>query len=354
MLQSLKKHFILAIVILGFLGCKKDKDNTPGTTINGTKFHPTEATASYSSYGRIVIILSDNSKTVRIEVTRTYGIFDVKTNSRLMTMSLSMDGVIYKAVSGNLDYKISGNTVSGKYTFTATSNNNTPMEVNNGLFENIMLEGINTPLFNPNLTYGTMTDQDGNVYKTITIGTQTWMAENLRTTKYNDGTAIPNITDNNVWNGLLYEATGAYCAYKNTINIDSISILGLLYNWYAVNTGKLAPAGWHVPSSNEWTTLINYLGGAEVAGGKMKETGNMHWGSSDTSIDNSSGFTALPSGNRMDYGLFRDMDTHSHYWSTTVESEYYVWYYDIGYSGTYIFRNSYWRNSGYAVRCLKD
>jgi uncharacterized protein (TIGR02145 family) len=180
------------------------------------------------------------------------------------------------------------------------------------------------------------------------------MAENLRTTKYNDGTALPNITDNSTWNRLLIEPNGAYCSYKNTANNDSISIFGLLYNWYAVNTGKLAPAGWHVPSSDEWTKLINYLGGNEVAGGKMKETGTMHWESSEANTDNSSGFTALPTGNRLDYGLFGDMDTRGSYWSSTVESVYYVYYYEIDNATTYIFRNIYLRNSGYAIRCVKD
>ena len=105
----------------------------------------------------------------------------------------------------------------------------------------------------PNNTVNTVTDKDDNVYHTVTIGTQTWMAENLKTTKYNDGTAIPLVTDSTAWTSLL---TPAYCwynydatTYKNTY--------GALYNWYAVNTGKLAPIGWHVATDAEWTTLTD-------------------------------------------------------------------------------------------------
>ncbi len=103
------------------------------------------------------------------------------------------------------------------------------------------------------ITYGTVTDQDGNEYKTVTIGTQTWMAENLRTTKYNDSTSIPNITSASMWQN---STTGAYCNYNNTTDIDTIVTYGSLYNWYAVNTGKLAPKGWHVATNEEYSTLI--------------------------------------------------------------------------------------------------
>jgi uncharacterized protein (TIGR02145 family) len=136
--------------------------------------------------------------------------------------------------------------------------------------------GQTTAEFNPSITYGTLTDQDGNVYKTVTIGTQTWMAENLRTTKYNDGTAIANVTENTVWDTLR---TGAYCNYNNTTSIDTIATYGRLYNWHAVNTGKLAPIGWHVPTADEWTKLTDDLGSGYVAGGKLKETGTSHWNS---------------------------------------------------------------------------
>ena len=116
-------------------------------------------------------------------------------------------------------------------------------------------------------------DIDGNNYLTVTIGTQIWMAENLRTTKYNDGTAIPLVTDNTTWANLT---TPAYCWYNNDAKTNG-STYGALYNWYSVNTKKLCPTGWHVPNDTEWTTLTTYLGGTAVAGGKLKETGTAHW-----------------------------------------------------------------------------
>src|SRR5664280_2706679 len=177
--------------------------------------------------------------------------------------------------------------------------------------------GKTTAVFNTGLTYGTMTDQDGNIYKTITIGTQTWMAENLRTTKYRDSTEIPNVTDNTAWDALT---TGAYCNYNNTTSADTIATYGRLYNWYAATDSRnIAPAGWHVPTDAEWTTLTTYLGGESVAGGKMKETGITHWISPNTGATNESGFSALPSGMRNWYdGLYIYLVVSTNFWSTTA------------------------------------
>ncbi|MBL0286085.1 MAG: fibrobacter succinogenes major paralogous domain-containing protein [Bacteroidetes bacterium] len=139
---------------------------------------------------------------------------------------------------------------------------------------------------------GTVTDIDGNVYNTVTIGAQCWMMENLKTTKYNDGTAIPNVTSNTEWGALN---TGAWCYYSNDANNNNT--YGKLYNWYSVNTGRLAPNGWHVPTDIEWLELRDYLGGSQQAGGKMKSI-SILWSPPNVGADNSSGFTALPSGFR--------------------------------------------------------
>jgi uncharacterized protein (TIGR02145 family) len=207
-----------------------------------------------------------------------------------------------------------------------------------------------TAVFNSNITYGTMTDQDGNIYKTVTIGTQTWMAENLRTTKYNDGTDIPNITLISNWYTLT---TGAYCNYDNTTIADTIATYGRLYNWYAVNTGKLAPKGWHVPTDDEWTVLETYLG-KDVAGAKMKETGYTHWNSPNTGATNETGFTALPGGFRSSTGIYYNIGTFSIWWSATEEDDdnslsIYLFYY---YSKDT--RDASEKNHAYSVRCVKD
>lgn len=162
-----------------------------------------------------------------------------------------------------------------------------------------------------NIETGTVTDIDGNVYKTVKIGDQWWMAENLRTTKYNDGTSIPNITDGTAWS---YLSTPGYCWYNNDISYKNP--YGALYNWYAVNTSKLAPTGWHVPTDGEWATLINYLGGENIAGKKIKEAGIAHWLSPNSSANNETGFTAVPGGYRLDNnGNFFYIGQWSFFWS---------------------------------------
>ena len=211
--------------------------------------------------------------------------------------------------------------------------------------------GKTTAVFNSNVTYGTMTDQDGNVYKTVTIGTQTWMAENLRTTTYNDGTAILNVTYNDEWGSLT---TGAYCNYKNTTSEDIIATYGRLYNWYAVNTGKLAPTGWHVPTDAEWSELTDYLGGESVAGGKLKETGTTHWASPNTSATNETGFTALPGGTRFSSGAFYDIGSAGRWWSATEGTATSAWYRYVDYSYGGVDRGYYYKGVGFSVRFVRD
>jgi uncharacterized protein (TIGR02145 family) len=159
----------------------------------------------------------------------------------------------------------------------------------------------------------TVTDIDGNAYNTIIIGTQVWMKENLKTINYNDNSSIPLVTGNSEWNKL---STPAYCYYNNDENKYK-STYGTLYNWYCVNTGKLCPTGWHVPTDSEWTTLSKYLGGESVAGGKLKEKGTSHWNSPNTGADNSSGFTALPGGHRLSDGTFNYFGSLGHCWTAT-------------------------------------
>jgi uncharacterized protein (TIGR02145 family) len=162
---------------------------------------------------------------------------------------------------------------------------------------------------------GTVADIEGNIYKTISIGTQIWMAENLKTTKYKDGSTIPLITDPVTWSNLT---TPAYCWYDNE-EATYKNLYGALYNWYIVNTGKLCPIGWHVPSEDEWIIIDSYLGGEEVSGIKLKEAGFEHWKLIQGSriATNESGFTSLPSGWRTDWGEFYDIGEGNFLWSST-------------------------------------
>jgi uncharacterized protein (TIGR02145 family) len=177
------------------------------------------------------------------------------------------------------------------------------------------------------------------------------MAENLRTTKYNDGTSITNVTSTSEWQNLTTEA---YCNYKNTTNNDTIATYGRLYNWYAVNTGKLAPEGWHVPTDAEWSTLTGYLGGESVAGGKLKETGTTHWGSPNTGATNETGFTALPGGHRLFNSAFEYLGYYGYWWSSTEVGSNTAYYRLVSYEYSSVNSLGYSKLLGFSVRCVKD
>ena len=159
----------------------------------------------------------------------------------------------------------------------------------------------------------TVIDVDSNVYKTVTIGTQIWITENLKTTKFNDSIAIPLVTNSTEWSDLT---SPGYCWFDND-EASYKATYGALYNWYSVNTEKLCPTGWHVPTDSEWKTLTDYLGGESVAGGKLKEAGTTHWASPNTGATNESGFTALPGGLRYLGGTFYDIGFIAYWWSST-------------------------------------
>jgi uncharacterized protein (TIGR02145 family) len=196
----------------------------------------------------------------------------------------------------------------------------------------------------------TVTDIDGNVYQTVTIGTQVWMKENLKVTHYRNGDEIPNVTVNAAWAALT---TGAYCEYNNDVN--NVATYGRLYNWYAAaDSRNIAPTGWHVPTDAEWQTLVDYLGFGTIAGGKMKEAGTTHWTIPNTGATNESGFTALPGGYRISNGTYGSMSTNTAYWSSTESNSLFAWYRRLDYSNTGIYRYDNNKVYGFSVRCVKD
>jgi len=188
---------------------------------------------------------------------------------------------------------------------------------------------------------------NGYTYKTVVIGTQTWFAENLQTEKYNDGTSPTYITDNAPW---ANTTVGAYSSYNNDANMKTT--YGYLYNWYAVNTGKLCPAGWHVPSDTEWTQLTNYLGGESVAGGKMKTTTG--WTSPNNGATNESGFYALAGGFRDTDGTFGSVGGYGYFWSSTQNDATYAWGRSLFYYNDNAYRYFTNETYGFSVRCLRD
>jgi uncharacterized protein (TIGR02145 family) len=208
--------------------------------------------------------------------------------------------------------------------------------------------------FNNSVSYGTMTDQDGNVYKTVTIGEQTWMAENLRTTTYRNGDPITKIEEFEDWKATT---KGAYCWMKNDEETHK-NKFGAFYNWHAVTDSRnIAPEGWHVATVNDWDLLLSTLGGNNVAGGKLKESGNKHWAGPNKGANNSSGFSALPTGSRSTYGSlveFQEAAYSVRFWSNRDwnEKEAYVRYMSYEKENVEVKKDD--KNSGNAVRLVKD
>lgn len=198
---------------------------------------------------------------------------------------------------------------------------------------------------------GQITDIDGNNYLTVKIGTQTWMAENLKTTKYRNGDIIGTTSPADLF--IKTEITPKYqWAYAG--NEANVTTYGRLYTWYAATDSRqICPIGWHIPTYSEFTILTTYLGGENISGGKLKEAGTSHWVSPNVLATNSSGFTALPGGYRSDYGSFNMIGWEGHWWSSTIEREYANGFYIFNidsFAAITIFNKSF----GYSVRCVKD
>ena len=195
-----------------------------------------------------------------------------------------------------------------------------------------------------------VTDIEGNSYKTERIGDQIWMAENLKTSTFSDGIEIPVVPDAIDWNELT---TPGHCWYDNDETANK-EIYGALYNYYAVNSGKLCPAGWHVPTRDEWQQLRDDLGDTITGGGELKEEGTEHWKTPNTGAVNSTGFTALPAGIRYFEGTFNSVTFFTSFWSSTESDINKGWYLSLYYSDAVALINSISKKDGFSVRCLKD
>lgn len=222
---------------------------------------------------------------------------------------------------------------------------------------------IDSIVFRKALKLDTVYDVENNAYKTITIGTQTWMVENLKTTHYNDGTTIPIVSSGTTWSSIK---TPAYCYYNNDVSKKSQN--GVLYNWFAVNTGKLAPIGWHVPTDAEWITLRNYLiengygyggSGSDIVKSMASTYGwNPHstpgMVGNEPHKNNSSGFTALSSGYRDYTGKFLGFGYDGHWWSATQSDSINAWYQSITYHDSDLVNYNHRKQNGFSIRCIKN
>jgi uncharacterized protein (TIGR02145 family) len=212
----------------------------------------------------------------------------------------------------------------------------------------------------------TVKDIDGNTYNTVQIGTQCWTKENLRVTKYSDGTTIPldnsgGTTGNGSGQTWGYRTTGVRTIYAHSQT--NLATYGYLYNWYAAkgiatagstSFKRICPTGWHVPTDKEFTTLTTFLGGNNIAGGKMKSTGTTLWRSPNAGATNESGFSGLPGSGRYLNGVFDLLGSVGVWWSSSEGSNDYAWSLSLGNDNGSVNRNHYDNENGLSVRCLRD
>lgn len=198
---------------------------------------------------------------------------------------------------------------------------------------------------------GLVKDIDGNIYNYVTIGSQVWMVENLKTTRYRNGDSIPNVPDSLVWYSY---SKGAYCDFEN--KSWYADTYGRLYNLYAVKDGRgLAPDGWHVATDTEWTTLTTYLGGENLSGGKLKEGGFTHWVTPNLEATNATKFTALPGGGRFYYfSAFSSIGYYGYWWSPSGDFAYVDYYRSMSYWSGDVTKGTFGSQYGFSVRCIKD
>jgi uncharacterized protein (TIGR02145 family) len=392
------KLFIYTFIVLGFVlaltnGCKKEDIKidpvitwaNPADIIYGTLLSATQLNATADVSGTFIYTPPAGTKLsvganqdLKVDFTPTDA---NKYNTASKTVKINVtpfnkkDPVITWANPADINYGMllsatqlnATADVPGTFVYTPPvgtklnegSNQNlkvdfTPTDTTNyNLASKIVIINVTAPI--------TVTDIDGNLYHTVTIGTQTWMVENLKTTKYRNGDHIPNITDATEWSTL---STGAYCDYDN--KPDNSATYGKLYNWYAVDDSrKIAPAGWHVPSDKEWTTLESYVTANPGTSGSVAKalTSTTNWASSteefaignDLTKNNSTGFTALPGGYRYyGNGTYGNVGSLGRWWSSSEYETDLAWIKGTDYDRSYFARNYYNKQWGFSVRCLKD
>lgn len=335
--NKMKKNFLKIIRIIMMLffvsllsfSCKKE-NNTTNVDVNLpvlTTIVATDLTQTTATCGGII------TKSPGSDV-KSRGVCWSTSSNPTISNSKTVNGIGIGSFTSNITGLIKGTT----YYVRAYATNNSGTGYGNLI--SFTTQGG---------TAGTVTDIDGNVYHTVIIGTQVWMLENLKTTKYRNGDPIQNVTDQSIWNNLT---TGAYCNYNN--NTSNVAVYGRLYNWFAVNDSrKIAPAGWHIPSDAEWLTLINFAGGEYHAGGNLKETGTIHWNTTNSFVTNSTGFTALPGGARGKYISFSEIGNYCYLWSSDENGDVGNCFY-LDASSVFVDKWSTFKSDGISIRCIKD
>jgi uncharacterized protein (TIGR02145 family) len=335
-MKTKQKISIIPLIIMGifllFSYSCKDDDNSPAPTAQV----PVLTTAVVSSITTTTAKSGGNISSAGVSAVTARGVCWSTAKNPTISNSKTTDG----AGIGSFTSNISGLTDNTTYYLRAYATNSAGTGYGNSI------------TFTTTGGSGNVNDIDGNVYHPVTIGTQTWMVENLKTTKYNDGSAIPNVTDSSSWPGLK---TPAYCWYKND-QATYKATYGGLYNWYAVNTKKLCPTGWHVPSDAEWTTLKTFVNDGSGAGARLKEASFTHWKSPNEGATNYFGFTALPGGQLSDIGNFIEIGMSGYWWTTDEAGPEVAWNRIMAYDHPLLVKNTcpFGKVSGYSVRCIKD
>ena len=349
----MKKLFIAFALTSALVSCEKET-TTPNTSSNNTN---DVSVSGFDCAGvKINGTLTKDKAVTNVTAILTYTGGNGKTylskshtSTGVTGLSATLIGGTLANGEGRLAYTISGTpTTAGTANFAIALGGKSCTIT---LTVDDVAQTIGKP--GPNIT-----DSDGNSYKTVTIGTQQWMAENLKVSKYSDGTTIPNITDDTQWSNLT---TGAWSYYNN--DVTNNAKYGKLYNWYAVSktsngNKNVCPTGWHVPTDAEWTVLTDYLGGETVAGGKMKEVGTTSWNSPNspnTDATNTSLFTGLPGGYRNVNGNFNySIGFFGSWWSSTEDNTDNASNRYLSYANGIAYSLSNLKKDGLSVRCLRD
>ncbi|MDR2886534.1 MAG: hypothetical protein LBV26_00815 [Bacteroidales bacterium] len=336
-------NVVFAVMLAAaLLNCKKKEKETPPDT---TPAVPVSTTDTASYIGQAWATLNSITKAGNLMTTVLFE-YDTDTNQTTFryTIAASPD-----TVSGNSLIRraanLTGLAPNTTYYYRATATNSLGKSAGKRQAFTTLDVQPGDIAFNPDIAYGEMTDIEGNTYKTVETGSHTWMAENLAVTRYSDGSPIPLVIADTYWKEL---SSGAY-SWPDNVEIK----YGALYNWHAVNSGQLCPDGWRVPTDDDWTALVDYLGGATTAGGKLKEAGYAHWTAPNTGATNITGFTALPAGYKSAAGAYGSKQRYGYWWTATPDGASAIarsLYYDYA----NINRTSADKHTGASVRCIKE
>ena len=353
----MKKLFFAFALTIALISCNKETTTPNNSGNNTTDTTKTSNDVSISGFncasasivGKIIKGQPVSNVSATINYTggngKTY-LTKSHTSTGVSGLSATLQAGTLANGEGTLVYTISGTpTTAGTANFAITFG---------GKSCSITI-AVDEVTQNPTSGYGpNITDAESNSYKTVDIGTQQWMAENLKVSKYSDGTTIPNITDNTQWQN---NTTGAWAYFNN--DAANNAKYGKLYNWYAVSktsngNKNVCPTGWHVPTDAEWIVLTDYLGGYNVAGGKLKEVGTTSWNSPNTSATNTSLFTGLPGGLRYYDGSCVSIGSNGYWWSSAESNTSDAWHRHLYISNGDAYRVGSSKKYGFSVRCLRD